>query len=255
MEKLLKLHSDEAMSQGRPHYWKVLPLHSSVTVEQQYAVFQRVKPIERKVIISTNIAESSITVEDIDFVIDFCLAKNLVVDVDTHFPTLQLEWAAKSNCDQRAGRTGRCSVGRVYRLVDQAFYNQFQTYQPPEMERSPLELSVLRVKKLAIYGPPKELLGLTLDPPNLSDIHQAVLHLKQVGALTVRMPLSEQDKLDLEDDDESIKGHGTAGSYKSRSQSKGARNVDYNPDDYYYDHENGDLTCIGKCQILIIIFL
>src|SRR5580658_9317071 len=104
MEKMMKFkEEDERKEKNRSHNWVIHPLHSSITVEQQCAVFSRVTGNERKVIISTNIAESSITVSDIEYVIDFCLTKNLVCDPDTHFPTLQLEWAAKSNCDQRAG--------------------------------------------------------------------------------------------------------------------------------------------------------
>lgn len=55
-------------------------------------------------------------------VIDFCLVKMLVADTQTNFTSLQLKWASKTNCEQRAGRAGRVRDGRVYRLVNDNFY-------------------------------------------------------------------------------------------------------------------------------------
>lgn len=57
--------------------------------------------------------------------IDFCLMKVLVADPSTNFTSLQLSWASKTNCDQRAGRAGRVRDGRVYRLVTDLFYVSF----------------------------------------------------------------------------------------------------------------------------------
>jgi len=64
-----------------------------------------------QVILSTNIAESSITVPDIKYVIDFCLTKNIQTDLETNMTCLRLEWASKANCIQRKGRAGRVSNG------------------------------------------------------------------------------------------------------------------------------------------------
>lgn len=55
-------------------------------------------------------------------VIDFCLTKSLVTDTNTNVTSLQLEWASKNNCRQRAGRAGRLMNGKVYRLVSKSFY-------------------------------------------------------------------------------------------------------------------------------------
>lgn len=55
--------------------------------------------------------------------IDFCLVKRLKVDPVTHYESLELNWASKANCEQRAGRTGRVMDGRVYRLIPKAFYD------------------------------------------------------------------------------------------------------------------------------------
>ncbi|XP_075723023.1 tudor domain containing 9 protein spindle E isoform X2 [Rhipicephalus microplus] len=164
--------------------WKVLPLHSTVTQQEQQSVFLAPPKGHRKIILSTNIAESSITVPDIKYVVDFCLTKCLVCDPDTKYSCLKLEWASKANCKQRQGRAGRVSEGRLYRMVPVGFYeNYLPEYGIPEMQRCPLELTVLKVKKLGL-DEPRAMLGLCLDPPDLGDIERAVLVLKEVSALT-----------------------------------------------------------------------
>ncbi|XP_064600454.1 ATP-dependent RNA helicase TDRD9-like isoform X1 [Liolophura sinensis] len=161
-----------------------LPLHSSITIEEQVKVFEPAPKHHRKVILSTNIAESSITVPDIKYVIDFCLTKQLVCDPQTNYTSLILEWASKSNCTQRKGRAGRVSHGRVYRLVPQNFYDMYiQEHGVPEMQRCPLERLILEVKLLDL-GEPKAILALALSPPRLEDIEKTVLFLKEVGALS-----------------------------------------------------------------------
>ena len=78
----------------------------------------------RKVILSTNMAESSVTIPDISYVIDFCLTKKLNCDPETNYTSLQLEWADKNSCEQRKGRCGRVKEGRVFRLVFKTFYER-----------------------------------------------------------------------------------------------------------------------------------
>lgn len=124
--------------------WDIVILHSSITSEEQQRIFQKPPHGYRRLILSTNIAESSITVPDVKYgllnynkrkfvykaifnfiffsVIDFCLIKHLITDPHTNFSCLELKWASKANCEQRAGRTGRVMDGRVYRLVPQTFY-------------------------------------------------------------------------------------------------------------------------------------
>ena len=66
--------------------WCCIPLHSSIPWEEHQAIFDILPANQRKIILSTNIAESSLTVPDIRYVIDFCLTKNLVADKDTNYP-------------------------------------------------------------------------------------------------------------------------------------------------------------------------
>lgn len=166
--------------------WEIIPLHSSITQEQQQRVFNPPSDGHRKIILSTNIAESSITVADIEYVIDFCLTKTMVVDPETHFSTLKMEWASHVNCVQRAGRVGRVCDGRVYRLVPEDFYDHsMKAVIDPEILRAPLDKLVLSCKKLKLHDPPKAILALALDPPELKNIESTILALKEAGALLV----------------------------------------------------------------------
>lgn len=131
----------EAWEESNEVKWLKMPLHSGITSEEQQTVFNVPPENYRKIILSTNIAESSVTVPDIKYgniymvclhyfysyyifiaVIDFCLTKNLVTDQNTGFTSLKLEYASKHNCIQRAGRAGRVMNGRVYRLVSRHYY-------------------------------------------------------------------------------------------------------------------------------------
>lgn len=102
--------------------WQILPLHSTITIEEQRRVFLPSLPGYRKIILSTNIAESSITVPDIVYIVDFCLTKCMTVDPETQYHSLTLQWASHVNCIQRYGRVGRVRDGRVYRMVTKIFY-------------------------------------------------------------------------------------------------------------------------------------
>ncbi|XP_061600189.1 ATP-dependent RNA helicase TDRD9 [Cololabis saira] len=173
---------------------QVYPLHSTITVEEQNAVFMSPVPGYRKVILSTNIAESSVTLSDVKYVIDFCLVRHLVCDPDTNYRSLCLMWTSKTSCNQRRGRAGRVSKGYCYRLVTKDFWrNDIQEYMVPEMLRSPLGTIILKVKLLDM-GDPRSLLSTALSPPNLDDIVKTVLQLKEMGALSVRIDTRGQNE-------------------------------------------------------------
>ncbi|KAL0969051.1 hypothetical protein UPYG_G00222040 [Umbra pygmaea] len=175
---------------------QVYPLHSSVTLEEQNGVFLVPVPGYRKIILSTNIAESSVTVPDVKYVIDFCLARHMVADKETNYQSLQLTWASKTNCNQRRGRAGRVSKGYCYRLVTKEFWrNEIPDYVVPEMVRAPLATIMLKVKLLDM-GDPRSLLSTALSPPNLSDIERTVLQLKEMGALSIGNEGEPQKRFD-----------------------------------------------------------
>ncbi|NXL38850.1 TDRD9 helicase, partial [Glaucidium brasilianum] len=163
--------------------WQVYTLHSCVTLEEQSGAFLATVPGYRKIILATNIAESSVTIPDVKYVIDFCLTRTLVWDKKTNYQSLRLCWASKANCNQRKGRAGRVSKGYCYRLIYKNFWTDFIPENLiPEMLRCPLGTTVLKIKKLDMGGP-KALLATALSPPSMGDIERTILYLKELGAL------------------------------------------------------------------------
>lgn len=180
--------------------FKVCLLHSSISSEKQKEVFTTLK--EMKLILATNMAESSVTLPDVKYVIDFCLTKYIVTDTSTNMASLKLDWTSKNSCEQRAGRVGRTSSGLVYRLVFREFYDLMPKYTTPEMLRSSLETSVLRTKVLNM-GKPSQILGAALEPPDLRRVHDSILVLKEIGGM---MRLENNGKFDYEDGNLSLAG-------------------------------------------------
>ncbi|CAF1398035.1 unnamed protein product [Adineta steineri] len=170
--------------------YDIIPLHSELAMDDQMNIFTPAKSTYRKIILATNIAESSITIPDVRYVIDFCLTKEMVCDPETNYSCLQLVWASKANCDQRRGRAGRVAHGKCYRLVKLHLYNSLASYQKPALVQESLDRVVLQAKKLNI-GEPKAILALALEPPNINDIEVTILKLKELGALTIHMGQGE----------------------------------------------------------------
>ena len=163
--------------------WHFYCLHSSVSWEEQQSVYEVPPPGTRKIILATNIAESSLTIPDIQYVIDFCLTKNLQTDKDSNYPRLMLDWACQNQMVQRRGRAGRVSKeGRCFKLIPKNMYWEQPEDSVPEMLRIPLANVVLDVKMLDM-GSPKQLLALAMDPPDIQNLLRAILNLKELGAL------------------------------------------------------------------------
>lgn len=173
--------------------FQIVILHSAVTPDDQKLAFKRdQKP---KIILSTNIAENSVTIPKVNVIIDFCLTKYLVAVEGSNMASLKLNWTSKMSGEQRAGRTGRVCAGTVYHLVEKYFYDSMQRFTTPEMQRVPLERVVLKTKLLTNESP-MEFLSCSLDPPHAENIRSSVLVLKELGAL-----LRCDVKGDFQDDD------------------------------------------------------
>lgn len=159
-------------------------LHSTISSDNQRSVFVQAAPNTVKVILATNIAESSITVPNVKYVIDFCLARCMEVDQETGFARLRLKWASKNSCKQRAGRAGRTSHGECYRLVSKDFFeSELHENETPAMLRCSLEKIVLKAKMLDESEAPAKIIGLAINPPDLSKITYAVMNLKEARGL------------------------------------------------------------------------
>ena len=177
------LLEEDKIKQSCRYEWLCVPLHSSVSWEEQQSVYKPAPQHARKIILATNIAESSLTIPDIKYVIDFCLTKNLQTDQDTNYPRLVLDWASKNQLIQRAGRAGRVGGdGRVFTLIPKTFEDKLPETSVPEFLRVPLTKVVLDVKE-ADMGSPKQLLALAMDPPQIQSLQKTVVELKEMGAL------------------------------------------------------------------------
>lgn len=127
-----------------------IPLYSSLPVNMQMRVFE-VTPIGmRKVVISTNIAETSITIEGIKYVVDTGFVKLNYFDVHTGIEALVTCSISKSAAVQRSGRAGRTSPGKCYRLMTELSYEKFPDFSPPEMNRVDISSAILQLKALGI---------------------------------------------------------------------------------------------------------
>ncbi|CAG7727759.1 unnamed protein product, partial [Allacma fusca] len=129
------------MNPADPIKWSLLPLHFTITNEEQQKGFQQVPKAHRKINLSTNIAESSITVTEIKYgQILFNFGQQILYcDPTTNYTCLCLEWTSKNQCIQRKGCCGRVLAGHVFRKVPEVFYNNLVQEALSEMMKSSLE--------------------------------------------------------------------------------------------------------------------
>lgn len=130
-----------------------LPLYSSLPHHVQMAVFEPTPPHKRKVVFATNIAEASITIEGIRFVVDSGFVKLNYFDVRTGLEALVTCPTTKAAATQRAGRAGRTMEGKCFRLMtEDTFENAaiMADHAPAEMQRTDITSAVLQLKALGI---------------------------------------------------------------------------------------------------------
>ncbi|MBD3242183.1 MAG: ATP-dependent RNA helicase HrpA [Chitinivibrionales bacterium] len=132
---------------------RVLPLHSRLRVEDQQRVFERCRG--RTIIVATNIAETSITVPGIRFVVDVGLARTLRYEHTLGATRMPIERIAQSSADQRAGRCGRVRDGVCIRLFSEQDYLSRPRFATPEIKRSNLAGVILRMAWLRLGKPEK----------------------------------------------------------------------------------------------------
>lgn len=167
----------EQQLKGRlPEEIEIVILHSSLSKSQQNKAFQGDK---RKVILSTNIAETSLTIPNVTGVVDLGKERRASFAPWSGMPLLQLEKISKASATQRAGRAGRVQNGLVYRLYSEADHFQRIGFTPPEIRRVELSHYVLDLLELNIHPD-------TLDwfePPEEKNLERALDLLTNLGAL------------------------------------------------------------------------
>lgn len=160
----------------------VLPLHASLDTREQRRVFTNPPPGKRKIVVATNVAETSITIDDIVAVIDTGKVKETSFDPQNNMRKLEETWASRAACKQRRGRAGRVQAGKCYKLYTEALEERMAERPEPEIRRVPLEQLCLSVRAMGtrdVGG----FLGRTPTPPTVSAVENAVKMLQRMGAL------------------------------------------------------------------------
>ncbi|RDD38602.1 Pre-mRNA-splicing factor ATP-dependent RNA helicase DHX15 [Trichoplax sp. H2] len=165
---------------------KVIPLYSTLPPSAQQRIFESAPPsrnerIGRKIVISTNIAETSLTIDGVVFVVDPGFAKQKVYNPRIRVESLLVTPISKASSQQRAGRAGRTRPGKCFRLyTEKAFQTEMQENTYPEILRSNLGTVVLHLKKLGI----DDLVHFDfMDPPAPETLMRALELLNYLGAL------------------------------------------------------------------------
>ncbi|KAI6030577.1 P-loop containing nucleoside triphosphate hydrolase protein [Pisolithus orientalis] len=160
----------------------VVPLYSLLPSDKQMRVFASPPPGCRLVVVSTNVAETSLTIPGIRYVVDCGRAKERTYDATSGIQSFQISWVSKASAAQRAGRAGRTGPGHCYRLYSSALYEHyFPSFSEPEILRTPIEGIVLQMKSMnidAVVNFPFP------TPPDTHALKKAETTLTHLGALS-----------------------------------------------------------------------
>ncbi|KAI0987220.1 hypothetical protein GJ496_012061 [Pomphorhynchus laevis] len=162
--------------------YEVLRLHSHQPTQSISQIFDDVPLNIRRIILSTNIAESSITVNGVGVVIDTCTTRLFKSFDGLSIPSFITTWASKSQLEQRKGRTGRTMKGICYRFLSRLVYNRLPSFHSAALHSANIEDMYLKLKFLKLVNPSKIFNNL-IEPPSSIAISNAIDALKQLNAL------------------------------------------------------------------------
>ena len=185
------------MLSGHPnfmHDWLIHPLHSTISSEEQQQAFLIPSPGTRKIVLSTNITETSVTIPDIVCVIDTAKHKEMRYDERRQLSRLIQTFISRANAKQRRGRAGRVQEGICFHLITKHRHDHvIAPQQTPEMLRLSLQELCMRVK-ICKLGDIEYALSQALDPPSAKNIQRAIDALIEVNALTSAEELTDLGK-------------------------------------------------------------
>eukprot|EP00559_Dactyliosolen_fragilissimus_P005827 CAMPEP_0184858454 /NCGR_PEP_ID=MMETSP0580-20130426/3549_1 /TAXON_ID=1118495 /ORGANISM="Dactyliosolen fragilissimus" /LENGTH=1442 /DNA_ID=CAMNT_0027354605 /DNA_START=156 /DNA_END=4481 /DNA_ORIENTATION=+ len=163
----------------------VLPLYSLMSSTEQSQIFEAVPEDTRLIVIATNVAETSITIPGISYVVDTGRRKCKNYNTSTGTASFDVMWTSKASADQRAGRAGRTGPGHCYRLYSSSVYDRyFDAFDPPEIITRPLEDVVLSMKAMKIRDIHNFPFPTT---PNPTQVRSALKLLANIGCLELNI--------------------------------------------------------------------
>lgn len=159
----------------------VLPLYALLDFQKQQEVFKDPPRGKRLCVVATNVAETSLTIPNIKYVVDAGRAKVKLIEEGTKASCYRIDWISQASAEQRSGRAGRMGPGHCYRLYSTAVYaNLMPKHTTPEILRTPLDTVVLLMKQVGIQH-----VGSFPFPscPKETEVRDAMHHLHAIGAL------------------------------------------------------------------------
>jgi HrpA-like RNA helicase len=175
-----------ARAEGRAPV-EAFTLHSLLPPELQAEALARPAPGVARVLLTTDIAESSLTLPDVTVVIDACLRRASCWNEAKGMSSLVTSFASHASCAQRAGRTGRVQPGTVVRLLSRASYGKLNSHDEPEILRSSLDDVILRAKHVlaaeAASQGVSSLLACALSPPAAEEVAGSLTRLALLGCV------------------------------------------------------------------------
>ncbi|KAJ7297308.1 hypothetical protein O6H91_Y065900 [Diphasiastrum complanatum] len=163
---------------------KLYILHSSIDMEHLMTAIEAFHE-ERKVILATNLAESSVTIPNVSFVVDSCRSLEVYWSNASKKHLPRLVWESQSQADQRKGRTGRTCSGIVFRMVPRSVYSLFEKFETPAMQLVSLrkQFLMLACAKSRAINDPRATFQRSMSPPQLETVENAFETLVNLHAL------------------------------------------------------------------------
>ena len=196
----INLEAEEMVREADAGPLKVYPLYGTLPPQQQQKIFEPAPPARkqggrpgRKCIVSTNIAETSLTIDGIVYVVDPGFSKQKVYNPRIRVESLLVSPISKASAAQRAGRAGRTRPGKCFRLyTESAFKKELIEQTHPEILRSNLSMTVLQLKKLGI----DDLVHFDLmDPPAPETLMRALEELNYLACLDDEGDMTELGRM------------------------------------------------------------
>jgi ATP-dependent helicase HrpA len=184
-EREIREAMGELEKRALPHT-VILPLYARLAAQDQQRVFQRIA--QRRVVLATNVAETSLTIPGIVYVVDTGVARVNRYSVRTGVSQLLVEPVSRASADQRKGRCGRTESGVCFRLYEEADYEARPAHTDPEIKRIGLAGVILRMKALRLGDIEKFPF---LDPPQARAITEGYRTLEELGAIDERGELTQ----------------------------------------------------------------